>query len=45
LVDRIVKLENAVRILQRQVRSLSREKPTPPKKDEHKEDSDYFPIS
>jgi hypothetical protein len=46
LVDRITKLENSVRILQRQVRALSKPKQSthPPPK-EPKEDSDYCPIS
>jgi hypothetical protein len=46
MVDRIKKLENSVRILQRQVRALSKQKQsTPPPKEEQKEDSDYCPIS
>lgn len=45
MVDRIAKLENSVRILQRQVRALSKQKQSTPPPKEHKEDSDYCPIS
>ena len=44
MVVRIEKLENIVRILQRQVRALSKPKHVP-QKEEPKEDSDYCPIS
>ena len=45
LVVRVEKLENIVRILQRQVRALSKQKQSTPPPEEHKEDSDYCPIS